>query len=161
MHVEMPMGPSSCSLAPPHWCRAQTSVSPSAARLAQALCALERYDEARRFIAISQEMAAAGDVVSQVIWRGAEAKVLARGGDHEASQSLALEAVDLASRTDGLNMQGDILVDLAEVQRAAGHPDEARGSIRKALSLFEQKGNVASANKCSAVLQSDRLARGR
>jgi hypothetical protein len=47
-------------------------------------------------------------------------------------------------------MQADILVDLSEVQRAA-HDDQASISMRGALDLYEQKGNVASAAMCQAL----------
>jgi class 3 adenylate cyclase/tetratricopeptide (TPR) repeat protein len=125
-----------------------------AARLAQTLCAMRRYDEAARFVVISREAAAAEDVVSQVISRGAEAKVLAHAGQHREAASVVGEAVELAGGTDALNMQADILVDLAEVQRAAGRRREADETIRRALGLYEQKGNAASAGMCHALLHS-------
>jgi class 3 adenylate cyclase/tetratricopeptide (TPR) repeat protein len=123
-----------------------------AARLAQALCALRRYEEAARFVAISREAAAPEDVVSQVIWRGAEAKVLAHAGKHREAKSRVDEAVELAGGTDALNMQGDVLMDLAEVQHAAGRRQDAEETIRTALELYERKGNVASAGMCRALL---------
>ena len=124
-----------------------------AARLAQALCAQRRYEEAASFVAISREAAAPEDVVSQVIARGAQAKVLANTGHHDEALSLVREAVELAGGTDALNMQGDILVDLAEVERADGRRGEADETIRKALALYERKGNVASAGMCRGLLQ--------
>jgi class 3 adenylate cyclase/tetratricopeptide (TPR) repeat protein len=121
-----------------------------AARLAQALCALGRYDEASRYVSISRRTAASGDVASQVILRGAQGKILASGGNYEEAEVLIQQAITLAARTDALNMQADILVDLSEVQRAA-HDDQASISMRGALDLYEQKGNVASAAMCQAL----------
>ena len=123
-----------------------------AARLAQALCALGRYDEASRFVSISRTTAAAGDIVSQVILRGAEAKISANAGNHGEARSIVQEAITLAAQTDALNMQADILVDLSEVQRGA-QDDRASVSVREALHLYEQKGNIASAAMCHALLR--------
>jgi len=122
-----------------------------AARLAQALCALGRYDEASRFVSISRRAAASGDIVSQVILRGAEGKISARAGSHDEGRSIVQEAIGLAAQTDALNMQADILVDLSEVQRAA-QDHQASLSVRGALDLYEQKGNIASAAMCHALL---------
>ncbi len=123
-----------------------------AARLAQALCALGRHDEASRYVSISRKTAASGDVVSQVILRGAQGKILASGGNCEEAESLVEQAIALAAQTDALNMQADILVDLSEVQRAA-QDDRASLSVKGALVLYEQKGNVASAAMCHALLR--------
>ena len=45
--------------------------------LAQALCAQGEYDEAERFSRASEAAAAPDDVMSQVLWRTARAKVRA------------------------------------------------------------------------------------
>src|SRR4051794_17975403 len=103
-----------------------------AARLAQALCDLGRYDEALRYVSISRRTAASGDVVSQVILRGAQGKILASGGNYEEAESIIQQAIRLAARTDALNMQADILVDLSEVQRAA-QDDRASLCLKGAL----------------------------
>ena len=50
----------------------------TAALLAQALYAQERYDEAARFCTVSETTAPAEDSSTQVIWRGVRAKLLAR-----------------------------------------------------------------------------------
>ena len=88
--------------------------------------------------------------------------MLAHAGRYDEAVSVAREAVQLAERTDALNMQADILVDLAEVLRTAGHRHEADETMRKALALYERKGNLASAETCRAALgRSDaRLASG-
>jgi tetratricopeptide (TPR) repeat protein len=131
-----------------------------AARLAQALCALGRYDEASRYVSISRRTAASGDVVSQVILRGAQAKILASGGNYEEAESLVQQAITLADQTDALNMQADTLVDLSEVRRAA-QDDRAFLSVRGALDLYEQKGNIASAAMCLALLRDSANAKAR
>jgi len=59
----------------------------------------------------------------------------------------------LAGRTDALNLQADALVDLAAVQHARGRPAQAVGSLRRALELYEQKGNVVSARAARMALK--------
>jgi len=124
-----------------------------AARLAGVLCALERFDEAERFAQVSRETSGADDVASQVVWRGALAKVLTHRGEGERAEELASEATALAGRTDALNLQADALVDLAAVQHARGRPAQAVGSLRRALELYEQKGNVVSARAARMALK--------
>jgi predicted ATPase/class 3 adenylate cyclase len=124
-----------------------------AARLAGALCALGRYDEAERFAQISRETAGLEDTASQVVWRGAQAKVFARRGENQQAEALASEAVKLANRTDALNLRADALIDLADVQRTGGLRDQAAGSLREALGLYDQKGNVVSAGTTRVALK--------
>ncbi len=122
-----------------------------AARLAHALSALGRYHEASRFVSISRQTATSGDIVSQVILRGAEGKIWANAGNHGKARSIIQEAIALAAQSDALNMQADILIDLSEVQRAA-QDDRASRSVREALDLYEEKGNIASVAMCHALL---------
>ena len=140
----------------PSPCKGETNfASTLAARLAQALCALSRYDEASRFVSISRKEAASGDMVSQVILRGAEGKIFANAGNHDEARSIVQEAIELAAQTDALNMQADILVDLAEVQQVA-KDDQVSRSVRAALHLYEEKGNIASAAMCHTLLREQR-----
>src|SRR2546430_844745 len=109
-----------------------------AARLAGVLCALGHYDEAERFAQISRETAGPEDIASQVVWRGAQAKVHAHRGEDRQAEALASEAVMLANRTDALNLRADALMDLADVQRTGGRRTQAAASLRQALGLYEQ-----------------------
>ena len=128
-------------------------LSTVAAELAQALYEQGRYDEAERFTHVSEELGPIDDLATQVEWRGTRAKVLARLGDHERAVALADEAVALASDTDYLNLQGDVLMDLAEVLSLGGRADEAASRSREALEIYERKGNVVSAGRVRAMLE--------
>jgi class 3 adenylate cyclase/tetratricopeptide (TPR) repeat protein len=123
-----------------------------AAELARAIYAQGRFEEAERFTAASEELAATADMASQISWRAVRAKVLARRHEFATAEELARGAVALAKQTDGLNSQGRALMDLAEVLELAGRADEAKPILEQALDLFEQKGNVVSARKARAVL---------
>ena len=128
-------------------------LSTVAAELAQALYEQGRYDESERFTHVSEELGPLDDLATQVEWRGTRAKVLARRGDHERAIALADEAVALASDTDYLNLQGDILMDLAEVLTLGGRLNEAASRSREALEIYERKGNVVSAGRVKATLE--------
>jgi tetratricopeptide (TPR) repeat protein len=122
------------------------------ARLAQVLCALERYEEAERYAEISRDTAGLDDVTSQVLWRGAQAKVLARRGDLEGAETLATEAVALASHTDALNLRADAWMDLATVLRIAEREGDAAEAVQHAFALYEEKGNVVMTGVARGLL---------
>jgi tetratricopeptide (TPR) repeat protein len=119
-------------------------LSSAAALLTHSLCALDELDEAERFSHLSEEASAPEDVFSQVLWRSGRAKILARRGEPAEAEALAREAVELADRTDLLNLRGDTLADLAEVLTLGGRASEAAPVLEQAASLFERKGNRVS-----------------
>jgi tetratricopeptide (TPR) repeat protein len=123
----------------------------TAAFLAQALCEQQRDDEALRFVREAKGLAGADDVYTQVVWRGALAKVLARRGERDRARERAEEAVELAEGTDGLNLQGDAYLDLAEVQ-SAEDPSTARESAERARDRYEEKGNVAAVRRANSFI---------
>lgn len=127
-------------------------LSTVAAELCRALSAQGRYSDAEEFGRIAEETAAEDDVTSQALWRSGRAKVLVRRGEHEPAVALAREAVERMRRTDAWVIQGDALVDLAEVLDVADRPGEARRALEEALDLFERKGNVAAAAKAARTL---------
>jgi tetratricopeptide (TPR) repeat protein len=114
------------------------------AMLAQAVYAQGRLSEAGELCRTTAASAAADDIVTQVIWRSVEAKVLARRGACEAAEALARAAVALVEPTDLLSHHADALVDLAEVLRACARPEEAEAARHAGLALYERKGNLAA-----------------
>jgi class 3 adenylate cyclase/DNA-binding SARP family transcriptional activator len=127
-------------------------LSTSAAYLAQALLAQGRDAEAERFAQRSNELAAADDLLTQVMWRGVQARVLARRGHFEEAERIARESVALAEKTDFVNHKGDALVDFAIVLRLAGRPEQGQAALAEALRLYEQKGNTVAVGKARAEL---------
>jgi tetratricopeptide (TPR) repeat protein len=127
-------------------------LSSVAALLAEALYGQGRYAEAERFTQTSEAAAASDDISAQIHLRATRAKLLAHRDGSDVAVDLAREAVSLAATTDALDMQGDALLDLAHVLRICGRDSEATPCVRDALALYERKGNVVSAEKARALL---------
>jgi tetratricopeptide (TPR) repeat protein len=115
------------------------------ALLAEALCDLERWDEAEAFVERSRAMGSPDDFATQGEWRMALARIRLARGRLEEALALADEALEIVAPTDYLSMRaeahairGDILAALAQV-------DEARAELEQALRDFERKGSVPAA----------------
>jgi tetratricopeptide (TPR) repeat protein len=123
----------------------------TAAFLAQALYDWQRYDEAGKFAQESEELASEDDVFTQVVWRGALAKVLARQGKCNAALALAERAVGMApAETVAPNLRGDALLDQAVVQRLCNRP-EAVASAEQAAAAYHTKGNVVAEKRAETL----------
>jgi len=123
-----------------------------AADLAQALYALERYDEASSWTDVAESAAASDDVGARFQARSMRAKLLARGGFFERALVAAEEALALVSATDALNQHARVLLDRAEILQLAERHAEAAAAAEAALELFEEKENTVSARKVRALL---------
>ncbi len=119
-------------------------LSSIAGYLAHALLAEGRDDEALRFSRESEDAAAPDDVLSQVLWRTARAKLRARQGLLGEAEALTREAVRLSEPSDLLGARADALADLADVLELVGSRDEALASLREAARLYESKGNLTA-----------------
>jgi predicted ATPase/class 3 adenylate cyclase len=124
--------------------------------LAQSLYELEQYEEAERFGRRCEEFATEDDVLSQVLWRCARAKVTARRGEPARAEELAREAVELIEQTEMLNSHADAVIDLAEVLALDGRWAEAHACSSEAGRLYARKGNVVSLLR--ALQRTDALA---
>ncbi|TIS56678.1 BTAD domain-containing putative transcriptional regulator [Mesorhizobium sp.] len=129
----------------------QAFLSTTAAFLARAVFAQERDDEAEDLAQLSAKLSAAGDLLTQVLWRGVRARILARRGQLEEAETLAREAVLLAERTDFLAHHGDTLVDLAHILQGAGREHEAAAAAAEGLHLHEKKGNLVAVRKIRSL----------
>jgi tetratricopeptide (TPR) repeat protein len=134
-------------------------LSTRAAELAEkALYARGNYDDAMRFSQLGEETAASDDVESQARWRGARAKVLARRGNRDDAEQLGRQAVELVEATDYAELRGDVLMDIAEVHRLAGHAEQAAWFAAEALERYENKRIRPSARQARALLHELRAA---
>jgi class 3 adenylate cyclase/tetratricopeptide (TPR) repeat protein len=130
----------------------RNTLSGLAPLLARVLCARGRHNEAEPLARLGRELAAESDVWAQTLWRQAQALVDAALGKHAEAERLAREAVAVAERTDGLNLQADALYDLAEVLAAAGRTHEAAAALELALERYERKKNLAMVARARARL---------
>jgi ATP/maltotriose-dependent transcriptional regulator MalT len=129
-----------------------STLSTSAALLARTLELQGQLDEAERFTFLSERTASKDDLASQITWRAARARVLARKGDLEQGARLAREGARVAARTDFPVWRGEALLDLSEVLRLSGDSVGSSSSAEEALQLFEAKGHVVLRDRTRALL---------
>jgi tetratricopeptide (TPR) repeat protein len=122
-------------------------LSTVAAALAGVYCDLGRLDDAERWVTRAAELGAADDAVTQMLWRQARARVLARRGEHEEAERLGREAVEIGETTQDLGSQAETRADLGEVLALAGRPEEAAEALEQALARFEAKENLVMAGR--------------
>jgi tetratricopeptide (TPR) repeat protein len=120
-------------------------LSTTAALLAHAVYVQGRPEEADELCRLSERVAADEDIVTQVMWRGVRARLLARAGDAERANALAREAVRLVEPSQLLLLRADALLDLEEVARVTERWEDAQAAARGALDLYERKGDIVSA----------------
>jgi tetratricopeptide (TPR) repeat protein len=119
-----------------------TSIVP---HLVDALLAQGRDEEGMQVADIAVQRAVPEDIDAQVGWRRVRAKLLARRGDLLEAERLARDAMAMIERTDYLDLRAQVGADVAEVLHLANRPEESAASLREALGVFEQKGNIAAA----------------
>jgi tetratricopeptide (TPR) repeat protein len=125
----------------------------TAAFLAHALYEAGEPGDAAAFAQHSKDLAGDEDVFTQVVWRGAQAKVLARNGDcDDGAVALAEEAVDLADKTSSPNLKGDALFDLAKVLKECDPPN-VRARAEDARGRYEEKGNGAGVRRVDEFIK--------
>ncbi len=127
-------------------------ISTTAAFLAEALSEQGRDEEADTFTRISQEIAAPDDILTQYLWRCVRGKVLARRGAFEAAEAIVREGLDIIRAAEEPDSQGNALLTLAVVLRAAGREDEALVAAGESAELFDRKGSTVSAARARAFL---------
>jgi predicted ATPase/class 3 adenylate cyclase len=120
--------------------------------LARALYGQGRFGEAAELAAAARDTTGSYDVWTHAMSRGIQAKVLARSGDCAEATELAREALDRVSRTDGLELLGLALLELAEVLRLCDVADHARPYVEEALRCFERKGAPVLVERARTML---------
>lgn len=127
-------------------------LSSLADRLAEALYAQGRLDEAQQPTEEAQAATMPGDIDAQARWRATRAKLLARSGQFPAAQTLLDEAAALVSPTSWAVLQAEILMARAEVNRLAGEPEHAQASLRAALRIYQDRHATTLADQAVAAL---------
>ncbi|HZE28983.1 MAG TPA: AAA family ATPase, partial [Gaiellaceae bacterium] len=77
------------------------------------------------------------DIVTQVMWRVAQARIQAHRGEAAEAERLGREAVDLAAPTDFLDLQATALLALARALQHGGSP-EAANVAAEAQAVYER-----------------------
>jgi class 3 adenylate cyclase/tetratricopeptide (TPR) repeat protein len=111
-----------------------------------------RYDDALRLSEFAERITIEGDVDAGVRWRQLRGKLLARRGRHDEAETMAVEAVRLASQTDYLDLHAHALLGLAEVFRLADRRSEAASAVQEALDLHRRKGNTVGEALAASLL---------
>jgi tetratricopeptide (TPR) repeat protein len=124
-----------------------SELSTTAGGLAGVYYELDRLDDAERWAARAAELGAEEDAITQMLWRQATARVLAKRGEHEEAERLAREAVAVGETTEDLNSRAESWADLGEVLTLAGRPQEAAEALEQALVRFEAKENLVMAGR--------------
>ena len=126
-------------------------ISTIAAFLAEALYRQGRDAEALAMTEQSEAIAAADDVATQYLWRSVRAKLIARRGSFAEAEVLATDAIRIIEAAQDPDSQGYAYIDLAEVLRMAGRPDDAIRAAEESAARFDQKGNTESAARARAL----------
>jgi class 3 adenylate cyclase/tetratricopeptide (TPR) repeat protein len=122
-------------------------------KLALLYCDEGRWEDAERRLAYGAELPVPAQFRQEAVLRLAgRARLAAHHGRHDEAVGLATKAVELAEQSDMLNLRGRIWEALAEVQRAAGREAEAAAVVATALALYEQKENVAAAERLRSMV---------
>jgi predicted ATPase/class 3 adenylate cyclase len=119
--------------------------STTAATLALVIVEQGRAAEAEALAEVSAQLGEAGDLLTQIRWRRARARVLALRTEFPAAEALAREALAIAEKTDFINERADTLIDLSHVFEASNRHNEAVAVGSEALRLYELKGNQVAA----------------
>ncbi len=128
-------------------------LSTVAAILAESMFRQERYDECRALLDEAAEKTADDDAVTHVLVRAGRAKLAALGGERDAAETLAREAVVLALETEIVDLRGEAFLALADVLRINGRELESAEPLRDAQAEWEAKGNVVFAARAQAALE--------
>jgi DNA-binding SARP family transcriptional activator len=121
--------------------------------LAHVAYAQGKYDEAEHMTRECEAASRANDVHSHILWRSIRAKVFARRRAFVEAERLGREAVAIAETGDFLLAHGDSVADLAEVLELAGRREEAAAMLRRAIDLYESKGNLLGAARSRVRLE--------
>jgi tetratricopeptide (TPR) repeat protein len=128
------------------------ALATTTALLAQVVYAAGHMREAHELCLTTADRAAEDDVMTQAIWRGVQARIVARDGGCEEAEALAREAVALLEPTDLLSHRGDAMLGLADVLGICGRTAAADRATRDGLAFYDLKGNTAAAARARSVL---------
>ena len=124
-----------------------------AGRLARVLVETGKLDEAEELAKSASRAGDVDDFAEQVAWRQGLALVHARRGRSGPARRVAREAIELAARSDWLNLHAETLEDLAAVETSAERTGQAAFALKEAIALYERKGNRAARERALRSLE--------
>jgi tetratricopeptide (TPR) repeat protein len=125
----------------------------AAAELALLCCDQGDWHEAAEYLSYGRhvdELEPVGGKMYFPLRLAARGRVAAQRGELAEAVELAERAVEVAERSDWLNIRARTWLALAEGRQANGQPVEAEAAVATALRLYEAKGNVAAAARLRA-----------
>lgn len=120
--------------------------------LGLALAHLGKLDEAEKLARLGEVNAPPDDWSSQVTWREVLSRVLAGRGELREAERVAREAVALCEGIDFPFSVGLAWENLGYVLGLSSKAEEAASALRRALALFEAKGNVMGVARTKEAL---------
>ena len=126
--------------------------STAAALLGHALCEQQKYELAAAALDTSAELTHPDDRLNAVLIPSGRARVLAARGEIDEALALANEALSVVSELDVPETHAEALSSLAEVLHRAGRAAEEGDALRKALDVYERKGNRPAAARIRTQL---------
>jgi tetratricopeptide (TPR) repeat protein len=120
--------------------------------LARALTLTGEHAAALAEAASARALTRPGDVLSQMLWRGASIRALAAIGDASGARELARELSAILSGVEVPELRFDAMMDLAEAERSCGDAAAARVLLLQALSESESRGAHSFADRANDAL---------
>jgi class 3 adenylate cyclase len=108
--------------------------------IANLFVTLGRIDEARPRSEECRTLSDGTDVVNEVLWRTADARIAAVDGDADGARLLIREAIDLIEGTDARIDQAETWLRLAEIEARLGDRPAAREALERARERYRDKG---------------------
>ncbi len=121
-----------------------------AAYLAAVLVENGSVEDADSFASYAESHSWEDDIVTEVMWRVARARIQAVAGQHAEAELLARAAARLAAPTDFPDLQATALLALVRVLQESGSP-EAAGAAAEARAVYERKGNLVGAERAAKL----------
>jgi tetratricopeptide (TPR) repeat protein len=122
-------------------------VSWIAGSLARVLAEQGKFGEAIELARICREELQRDVVFAQVAACLTETTALSADSRIAEAEEWAVEALALVEQTDMLDLHGDVLLSLADLDLAAGRTRDAARRTAEAIQLYERKGDVVSADR--------------
>lgn len=126
-------------------------LSTVAAVLAHIVCSPDRLRETQELVDRCQALAGDEDVVSQILWRTAAARIALAQGRLDVAEELLGAAASRAAKTDLLVVKGDLHLIRAMQQRRLGNLADASRCLDRAARAFRGKGSVVLLDRVAAA----------